>query len=64
MYVIQDKDGKIYNGSFSETRHIWSQTSKFHFHCVVFPLEEEAEDVNQTLDVEGTKVVPIKDISY
>lgn len=63
MYVIVNAEGKVYNGSLSDTRHIWAKPSTIHFHVVIFPLKEEAEDIQQMLGVEGTTVTPITDLS-
>lgn len=63
MYVIVNPEGKVYNGSFSETRHIWATPNKLHFHLVIFPMKEEAEDVQRLLDIEGTTIIPITELS-
>lgn len=62
MFVIMNQEGKVYNGSLSDTRHIWATPTNPHFHAVIFPTKEDAEDIQQMLNIDGTKIIPITDL--
>ncbi len=62
MFVIINNKNEVYNGSMSDTRHYWSKIQPWHFHAILFPLQSEAESINNRLGVEGTQVVPVSEL--
>ncbi|PPD55530.1 MAG: hypothetical protein CTY12_00710 [Methylotenera sp.] len=61
MYVIVNKQRQVYNGSINETRHIWATVQYPHFHAVIFPSKEEANDIQNVIG-EETRAIPLADL--